>query len=279
MKLISMFLISLIMFAVVVGPSSANVSYSFEDGEGVDYLADDLGDFERLKDKVDIISGSITVDGNGFELVIEMKDVPLNGRDFTRFASNQSGLLMRVETYTNLSIDGELMYTYLWAKTLRDVKYNETLGKNVLTTFFWQLYKNGNVLETGYGNYSVDGNSFVFHGSFKGNYDVEMPPSEKQYFNVSAWFNWQGIYLVLDNGGINIREDAPPPKDTPVVDPDTSPGIVPSTDTDDGVGEEPDSNVDESGSSDIDLIPIGLIVLGIVAVSTAFILYRRRVAG
>ncbi len=262
-------------------PGVSAETYSFMDGSGVDYLADNLGEFSDLMDKVDVIRGSFTLEGNSFSIEVEMADKPLVGAEASSYASNASGLLMRILMMFRMDGPGGEAVD-LSVRTLYTYSEAPSGDGYVFTTFYWELLVDYYRVDEGYGNYSVMGNTMIFAGEATNTSILD--GSTPNLLNVTALFNWQGIYLAVDYAGEGWEAPDTAPVDTPVVDPDTTPGVV--DDTDQGVPSDTDDAVEDSQekggeektgveTGDTGMwILIGLVAVGIVGAGVALYILR-----
>ncbi len=248
----------------------------------MDYLADNLGEFGDLMDKVDVIRGSITLEDNSFSIEVEMADKPLEGFEASSFASNASGLLMRVLMMFKMNgPSGEEVD--LSVRTLYTYSDAPSGDGYVFTTFYWELLVDYYRVDEGYGNYSVSGNTMIFTGEAT-NTSI-LSGSTPSLLNVTALFNWQGIYLAVDYAGEGWEAPDTAPEDTPVVDPDTTPGVIDGDDQDTSseTGGTSDDSLEPSGdvepsneSAETGLwILIGLVAVGIIGAGVALYILRR----
>jgi len=114
-----------------------------------------------LRDKVDILAGAFYLDDNGFNISIEMADRPLEGAEASSFASNSSGLLMRVLVEAELEGRGG-EDVEISMRTLYTYSEDPAGDGYVFTTFYWEVMVDYVTVEEGYGNYSVVANTMIF---------------------------------------------------------------------------------------------------------------------
>ena len=147
------------MILFSVGVSYANFTYTVADSSGVDYIDSEIGNLERLVNRVDITKVSVELSNDQLKWVIEYNGTPLSNEEVFNGAGNGS-YLYRIIIDIGVTVNGG--DGHIWFNMMPTIQFNSTKNESEATTVYMEIVRGSERVAKSFGLYQVVGSKIVY---------------------------------------------------------------------------------------------------------------------